>query len=175
MTRRSAPQVYLGGYAEDARGSFAKPFPVPHGVGIEFEVREIFSSVSARAVIRGMHFQFEPDQIAKIVWVTQGAIFDVVVDLRDGDDFGAVSSYHLDARSGQALYVPSGFAHGFQALDDLSVVNYAQDRVYSPTRDAGIRWDSIGVKWPLAPTEISARDRAHPRLDEFAYRFEPRQ
>lgn len=171
MNANSTPQLFAGGFSTDARGSFAKPFPVPESTGVEFDVKEIFSTVSNRGVIRGMHFQFEPDEIAKIVWVSNGQIFDVLVDLRDTDDFGRTYSYRLDATSGNCLFVPAGFAHGFQSLDDNSIVNYAVDDVFSPASDSGIRWDSIGIEWPLPVSVISDRDRKHPTLAEFAPRF----
>ena len=173
MTSGTEPQILVGTFSQDSRGTFSKPFPVPAGYGFEFAVAEIFWSNSSRGVIRGMHFQLEPDAIGKIVWVSHGSIFDVVIDLRDGDTFGTASSFQLDARSGHALFVPAGFAHGFQALEDESIVSYAVDGLFSPTRDVGIRWDTIGVDWPLVPSEISARDRSHPALDEFESRFPP--
>ncbi|MCU1514462.1 MAG: dTDP-4-dehydrorhamnose 35-epimerase related [Microbacteriaceae bacterium] len=171
MTPGTEPQLLEIVSSQDSRGTFAKPFPLPAASGIEFEVKEIFSTSSGRGVVRGMHFQFEPDQIAKIVWVTTGSIFDVLVDLRDHDGFGTAYSWELNSTAGNALLVPAGFAHGFQSLEAGSVVNYAVDDVFSPGRDAGIRWDSVGVSWPLAVTEMSARDTAHPSLDDFDYRF----
>ena len=173
MTAGCEPLVLEGVFSRDARGDFHKPYPLPASSGIDFEVREIFWSSSAKGVIRGMHFQFVPDDVAKIIWVSQGSIHDVLVDLREGEAFGTTSIYPLDSRSGRALYVPSGFAHGYQSLEDGTIVSYAQDGVFSPARDAGIRWDTIGVDWPLIPTEISIRDMNHPALNEFSRPFPP--
>jgi dTDP-4-dehydrorhamnose 3,5-epimerase len=158
-------------FYKDDRGSFAKPFPLLADSNLEFAVREIFWSTSAKGVIRGMHFQVEPDAITKIVWVSTGSVFDVLVDLREGNTFGDVSTFTLSASNGNSLVVPRGFAHGFQSLEESSVVSYAVDGPFSPTADRGVRWDSIGVSWPLPPSQISTRDREHPFLADFAPRF----
>lgn len=171
MINNLEPQLIASPFYEDDRGSFAKPFPLPSGLYDDFTVREIFWSTSARGVIRGMHFQLEPDSIAKIVWVSTGTIFDVLVDLRAGDTFGELHTFTLSAEDGKSLLVPSGFAHGFQSLEEPAVVSYAVDGPFSPAADRGVRWDSVGAKWPLEPTQISARDREHPLLEDFLPRF----
>jgi dTDP-4-dehydrorhamnose 3,5-epimerase len=171
MSAGTEPLILQGSFSQDSRGIFSKPFPLAAAYDFDFVVEEIFWSTSSRGVIRGMHFQLEPDEIGKIVWVSHGSIYDVLVDLRDGDSYGAVSIYPLDASSGQSLFVPAGFAHGYQALEDMSIVSYAVDGLFSPAADAGIRWDSVGVDWPLPVTEISERDKVHPPLAEFTARF----
>ena len=168
-----SPQLLRSVYAEDARGNFSKPFQsvMP---GLEgFAIREIYWSTSDTGVIRGMHFQLPPTAIGKVVWVSRGAITDVVVDLRRGETYGAVSSYSMDSTSGASLWVPAGFAHGFQALGPDTIVNYAVDGDFSPEHDRGIRWDSVGFDWPLPPGPISARDQAQPTLAEFESPFSP--
>jgi dTDP-4-dehydrorhamnose 3,5-epimerase len=159
-------------YSEDARGNFSKPFSLPNLMGDDYAIREIFWSTSARGVIRGMHFQLPPKSIGKIVWVSRGSAVDVVVDVRNHDGYGDTTAFELDATSGKAVWVPSGFAHGFQALEDETIVNYAVDGDFDPVSDAGVRWDSLGVDWPLEPGSISARDQALPTLDEFVSPFE---
>jgi dTDP-4-dehydrorhamnose 3,5-epimerase-like enzyme len=77
----------------------------------------------------------------------------------------------LDGSSGGALFVPSGFAHGFQSLVDTTIVNYAVTGVFSPENDAGIRWDSFGYAWPMEPTNISARDQELPEFEHFVRPF----
>ncbi|HEY8913992.1 dTDP-4-dehydrorhamnose 3,5-epimerase [Lacisediminihabitans sp.] len=171
MRSGTEPLILQGSFSEDSRGIFSKPFPLASQYDFDFVVEEIFWSTSSLGVIRGMHFQLEPDEIAKIVWVSHGSIYDVLIDLRDGDSYGAVSTYPLDALSGQSLYVPAGFAHGYQALEDMSIVSYAVDGVFSPQSDAGVRWDSLGIDWPLPVTEISERDKVHPALADFTARF----
>lgn len=171
MSRGTEPEILCGTFLEDSRGIFSKLYPIPESYGFEFSVEEIFWSTSARGAVRGLHFQLEPDEIGKIVWVSHGSIFDVLVDLREGETFGAVSTYDLCATSGDSLFVPRGFAHGFQALEEMSIVSYAVDGVFSPARDAGIRWDSVGAEWPLEVTVISERDKVQPALADFHTRF----
>jgi len=84
MTERETPRLLSPVFAIDERGTFFKPFPPREQDLAPFEIAELFWTTSARGVIRGMHFQFEPDAIGKLVWVSQGAIFDVLVDLREG-------------------------------------------------------------------------------------------
>jgi dTDP-4-dehydrorhamnose 3,5-epimerase len=134
-------------------------------------IHEIFWTTSAYGMIRGLHFQEPPSSIGKLVWVSHGEILDVVVDLRIGESFGTVESYQLDSNSGQTLWVPHGFAHGFQALSEQAIVNYAVDGGFDPVADAGVRWDSIELNWPIPPTEISVRDQALPPLAEFESPF----
>jgi dTDP-4-dehydrorhamnose 3,5-epimerase len=167
MTLLATPILLETVYSEDVRGNFSKPFSLPNAIGDEYAIREIFWSTSARGVIRGMHFQLPPASIGKIVWVSRGSAVDVVVDLRIHAGHGNVSSFDLDAVSGKAVWVPSGFAHGFQALEDDTIVNYAVDGDFDPVADAGVRWDSVGFDWPIAPGPISARDQSLPTLSEF--------
>jgi dTDP-4-dehydrorhamnose 3,5-epimerase len=152
----------------DSRGTFAKPFSDADGT---FQIRELFWTRSSRGSIRGMHFQTPPHDLHKLVWVSRGSIVDVVVDVRRHSGFGAVTSFELSADEGSAVWVPSGFAHGFQALEDDTVVNYAVDAVYAPQSDTGVRWDSVSFSWPLAPGAISERDAAFVALDEFQSPF----
>ena len=82
-----------------------------------------------------------------------------------------MSRYRLSAAEGTALLVPVGFAHGFQAQTDGTIVNYAQDREFSPAHDAGINWRSAAIEWPLPVTSTSARDDALPALSDFETPF----
>jgi dTDP-4-dehydrorhamnose 3,5-epimerase len=151
----------------DARGKFSKPLHVGALHDACFEVREIFWSTSSTGVIRGIHFQTPPRQLAKLVWVSQGSLFDVVVDLRKGATFGRVTTFGLDSVSGHTLWVPPGFGHGFQALEDETIVNYATDGFYSPEHDVGIAWDSIDLDWPLPVSVVSNRDLNFEGLHDF--------
>ncbi len=163
------PFLFEGVYARDLRGDFSKPFgatfPVP------FAIDEIFWSTSARGVVRGLHFQLPSHPIGKIVWVSRGSVLDVAVDLRDHERFGEVTAFELDAAHGHAVFIPEGFAHGFQALEDDTIVNYAQRGDYDRDADAGIRWDSAGIDWPLPVGAMSDRDRSFGALADYADRF----
>jgi dTDP-4-dehydrorhamnose 3,5-epimerase len=156
----------------DGRGTFGKPYALPNSWGIRLDVQEIFWSTSARGVIRGMHFQLPPHPLNKLVWVSKGSIVDVVVDVRRGPGFGTVTEYRLDAATGASVWVPAGFAHGFQALEDETIVNYAVDAPYLPELDAGVRWDTVDYEWPLPAAAMSARDQGFVGLHDFASPFE---
>lgn len=158
-------------FSADDRGTFAKPFSWNDDPESQFQVRELFWSVSARGVVRGMHFQEPPRAAGKLVWVSAGRALDAVVDLREGRTFGTVQTFDLPASAGRVVWIPAGFAHGFQSLEDDTIVNYAVDDVYAPELDVGVRYDSVGVEWPLRVTGVSPRDAQHPILSDYATPF----
>ena len=127
------------------------------------------TSFNARAgTLRGLHFQASPHGEAKLVRCTRGAIFDVAVDLRSGSATrGRWYGQVLDAADGCALFVPVGFAHGFQTLDDASEVLYAMSAPYVGEAAGGVRWDdpAFAIDWPPEPAggrTMSDRDRSWP-------------
>jgi dTDP-4-dehydrorhamnose 3,5-epimerase len=167
----SQPSILPTPFHEDGRGVFSKPLSDTLGTELDFHIKELFWTTSSRGVIRGMHFQVPPAGVNKLVWVTAGTIIDVVLDLRDHEGYGTVTAFELDASSG-SVWIPAGFAHGFQTLsDEDALVNYAVDYAYVPECDTGIRWDSIGYDWPLPVGPISDRDRLFPGLSEFVTPF----
>jgi dTDP-4-dehydrorhamnose 3,5-epimerase len=118
--------------------------------------------------LRGLHFQRPPHQESKLVRCTAGAIFDVIVDLRPGSPtFRRHAAVELTAANGRMLFVPKGFAHGFQTLADDAEVVYQMSEYYAPAAAAGVRWDdpAFGIAWPRAVTVISSRDRAFPDFE----------
>ena len=118
-----------------------------------------------RGTLRGLHFQIAPHQEAKLVRCTAGAIYDVMADLReDSPTFRQWVGVKLTSSNRLMLYVPEGFAHGFQTLEDNSEVAYQISQLYHPESARGVRWDDpvFGFKWPLPVGVISARDRSHP-------------
>jgi dTDP-4-dehydrorhamnose 3,5-epimerase len=153
---------------EDERGHFARTFDAQEFErhGLDPAVVQCNTSFNARAgTLRGMHYQAEPEGEAKLVRCTRGAIFDVIVDLRPGSDtyrewFGA----ELTADNGRMLYVPVGFAHGFQTLVDESEVHYQMSHHYVPGQARGVRFDdpAFGIEWPLTDLIVSDRDRQFP-------------
>ena len=158
----------------DARGMFVKIFHAEafSEAGIPFEPREGFYSVSAKNVLRGMHFQRPPAALAKLVYCLGGRVLDVVLDLRRGSPgFGKTFSRELSWEEPELLYVPPGFAHGFLALEDNSVMAYLTDHVYAPALDGGIAWDSFDFPWPVTEPVLSERDRRFPRLTELPSPF----
>ena len=162
----------------DARGRLVKPFEstalARHG--LDGMVAEMFYTSSVRGVVRGLHFQCPPHGCAKVVTCVVGEVFDAVVDLRvDSPFYGRHQVVHLSGEIGNALAVPEGVAHGFQALTDGALVVYLQSRPFDASCDRGIHFESAGIPWPLAVTTVSERDRRHPPLSAFASPFRLRK
>jgi dTDP-4-dehydrorhamnose 3,5-epimerase len=158
----------------DRRGSFVKTFHVSHfaSLGISFVSREEFYSVSAKNVVRGMHFQLPPAAHAKLVYCPCGRAMDVVVDLRrQSPKFGRSYSRELNGNTPELVFIPAGFAHGFLSLQDDTIMVYQTDVVHTPECDAGIAWDSIGFEWPVNGPILSERDQRLPRLEDFVTPF----
>jgi dTDP-4-dehydrorhamnose 3,5-epimerase len=154
----------------DDRGSFtrtwcAKTFS-EHG--IEFQPVQANSSVTrTRGTIRGMHFQRSPKADAKIVRCTVGLIYDVIVDIRPNSPTrGQVFINELAPSTAKMLYIPAGFAHGFQALAENTVVEYLMGIEYVEELSDGFRYDDpvIGIQWPEPVTVLSSKDAAWPRF-----------
>jgi len=111
--------------------------------------------------IRGMHWQAEPRPEIKLVRCWQGAVWDVAVDLRpESKTFGQWRAFELSAKNSHALYLPAGFAHGFQCLTDDCGLLYLMGDSYEPDLARGFRWDDseVGIAWPLPAAEMSERD-----------------
>ena len=118
-----------------------------------------------KGTLRGMHFQREPHAETKLVRVVRGAIYDVIIDLRpDSPTFKRWIGVELTAENRRALYVPAGFAHGFQTLADDTEVFYQVSAFYTPGAEGGVRYDdpAFAVSWPLPVSVISAKDAAWP-------------
>ena len=126
-------------------------------------------------VLRGLHLQRPPYTQAKLVRCVRGRIFDVVVDVRQGSaTYGKWVGTELSQENGNQLFVPVGFAHGFLTLEANSEVIYKCSDFYAPSHEDGIRWDSVGIEWPL-PTavqpQLSDKDMALSSLAEFSSPF----
>jgi dTDP-4-dehydrorhamnose 3,5-epimerase len=136
--------------------------------GIEGDFVQDNVSVSGRGVVRGLHFQ-NPAPQGKLLAVLHGAVFDVAVDLRvDSPTFGHWEGVELSAQNRHQLWIPPGFAHGFQALSDDAVVAYKCTGYYDADAERALRWDdpAIGIRWPLPQALVSPRDAAAPLLGE---------
>lgn len=158
----------------DDRGAFVKPFhrETFAANGLPVEWAEVFWSTSRRGVVRGFHFQRPPDDHAKLVFCVHGEVHDVALDLRRGSSsYGRTASVTLSRVAGNGLLIPAGFGHAFQALTDDATLVYLVTSVHSPENDAGVRWDSAGLDWPLPVTGVSPRDAALPRLDTLTTPF----
>jgi dTDP-4-dehydrorhamnose 3,5-epimerase len=122
-----------------------------------------------RGAIRGMHFQAEPKPETKLIRCDAGKIFDVLADVRrDSPTFGKWEGFELSAENRRQLYVPGGFAHGFQCLADHCEVFYQMSEFYFPELARGFRWNdpAVGIRWPLPDAILSERDRQLPLLAE---------
>jgi dTDP-4-dehydrorhamnose 3,5-epimerase len=154
----------------DARGLFVKTFHAGlfREAGLDFTPAEEFYSVSRAGVVRGMHFQVPPHDHAKLVYCSAGRVLDVVVDLRTSSPtFGRHFATELAAKTRAQLFIPSGFAHGFLALEDDSTMTYLTSTVHAAEADAGIRYDSFGFDWPVQAPVVSDRDLAFPAFADF--------
>lgn len=155
---------------EDSRGFFARTFCTREFAQNGLETSFVQCSVSfnrKKGTLRGMHYQKHPACEAKLVRVTAGAIYDVVVDLRpDSATYLKYIGVELSAENHCALYVPKMFAHGFQTLEDNTEVFYQISEFYSPEASTGIRYNDIKLKinWPLPVTSISDKDLNWPLL-----------
>jgi dTDP-4-dehydrorhamnose 3,5-epimerase len=127
-----------------------------------FAVRQANTSISKRGVIRGIHFSPEIDGQTKFVTCTSGSVLDVIVDLRaKSKTYGEYLEIELSERMGKCVYISSGLGHGFQALEDNSVVTYLLDKEYSPNNEFGVNPldPNLNIKWPLSDFQISEKDR----------------
>ena len=157
----------------DDRGSFLETFNRRdfHDVGIDCEFVQDNCSVSGKGVLRGLHFQRQHPQ-AKLVYVLSGEIYDVAVDIRPGSkSFGKWQGIRLGGDSGRAFFIPAGFAHGFLALSDNSVVCYKEDDYYTPGDEGGIIWNdtALAIDWPLYLLDtpiLSGKDTSWPTFNE---------
>lgn len=156
----------------DARGFFVETWREDtwreHGIPTDFVQDN--QSRSRRGTLRGIHFQTHPGQ-GKLVRVSSGRVFDVVVDLRRGSPtFGEWEGVELDDLSGLQLWIPVGFGHGFCVLSETADFVYKCTAYYDAATEAGIRFDDpdIGVEWPDIELLYSERDRDAPRLAEVA-------
>ena len=152
---------------EDERGFFARSwcrqeFEV-HGLNIRLAQCNI-SFNKRKGTLRGMHYQLAPHAEAKLVRCTRGAIYDVIIDLRpDSSTFKQWISLELSAENHRMLYVPEGFAHGYQTLENNTEIFYQVSEFYHPESERGVRWDDpvFGIEWPLSMKIISAKDQSY--------------
>ena len=164
----------------DDRGWFAETFRrdslAAAGVTDDF-VQDNQSFSVHPGTVRGLHFQLAPFAQAKLVRVLAGAILDVAVDLRrSSPTFGRHVAVRLDAETGEQLYIPAGFAHGFCTLEPNCMVAYKVSAYYSREHDRSLAWDDpeLGIPWPVAAgaAVLSDKDRAAPRLAALGPVFE---
>ncbi len=153
---------------EDERGFFARAWCQREYEARGLNPRLVQCSISfnnKKGTLRGMHYQIKPYQEAKLLRCTRGAIYDVIIDLRpDSPTFKQWIAVELTAENRRMLYVPEGFAHGFQTLEDYTEVFYQMSEFYAPDCARGVRWNdpAFGIRWPAGELIISERDRSYP-------------
>jgi len=157
---------------EDGRGLFARVF-------CQQELQDILknknivqinhSITKKKGAIRGMHFQYPPKAENKMVKCLRGSVFDVIIDLKKGSPtFLKCHGETLSSENMKMLYIPEGFAHGFQTLEENSELLYLHTEFYSPEHEGGVRYNdlAINISWPLDVTDISEKDQNYPLLSQ---------
>ncbi len=153
---------------KDARGAFARTFCEREFAAKGLETRFVQHSLSSnlsKGTLRGMHFQRAPYEEVKLVRCVKGAIWDVILDLRPASPtYLKWQGFELSAANGRQLYIPKGFAHGFQTLEDESEIFYLISEFYEPSASSGVRHDDprFAIDWPLPVSVISDKDRGWP-------------
>jgi dTDP-4-dehydrorhamnose 3,5-epimerase len=144
--------------------------------GIPYDFVQVNLSKSRRGVVRGLHYQLKPMEQGKLVAVLRGRILDVAVDIRRGSPwFGRYVAVELSESNRYMLWIPPGFAHGFQALEDDTLVLYLVTKEYSPEHERCIAWDDpeLGIQWPMKENVVlSERDKSCPPLARAETNFE---
>lgn len=164
---KDAYLIYLDKHV-DSRGFFARTFCIEElkNNGINFSIEQCNISFNLKkGTLRGLHYQIENYAEAKIVTCTKGAMYDVILDLRsESPTFLEWKGFYLDATNEKYLYIPQGFAHGFQTLEDNTEIYYQMSASYNPDYARGIRWNDkqFDITWPDRQPVISDRDAAFP-------------
>jgi dTDP-4-dehydrorhamnose 3,5-epimerase len=153
----------------DDRGFFMETYKqsefAAHGIGGPFN--QCNQSKSAHGTLRGLHYQKNPKAQAKLVRALRGEVYDVAVDLRRGaPTYGKWVGVTLSEKNKKALYVPTGFAHGFCVISEEAEVFYSTNNEYSPEYEAGVLWSDpeLAIAWPITEPRLSTRDRTWPPL-----------
>lgn len=157
------PQVF-----GDSRGFFLETFSAKRyeEAGIRGPFVQDNMSRSAKGIVRGLHLQ-HPNAQGKLVWVIQGAVLDVAVDVRVGSPtFGRWIAEELSEDNKRQLWIPPGFAHGFCVTSESAVFVYKCTEYYAPADEVGVSWNDpeLGIPWPVVEPVVSPKDRALPRL-----------
>ena len=165
------PQVF-----RDQRGFFKEVYKLSSffAQGIPEQFLQDNFSFSKQGVIRGLHYQLEPKAQGKLIIASQGEIFDVAVDLRQGSaTFGEWLGIRLSSENHHMLYIPPGFAHGFQVLSSQALITYKVTMEYAPEFERGILWrdPSLGINWPLSPPILNSKDQQWPTIQDAEHNF----
>jgi dTDP-4-dehydrorhamnose 3,5-epimerase len=152
---------------EDERGFFARVWDIKKFEEKNLNSKLVQSNISftkKKGTIRGLHYQIHPYEETKIILCTKGSIFDVIIDLRsDSATYKKWVFHNLSSEDYKMLFIPEGFAHGFQALEDNTEIFYQVSQFYTPSAERGIRWDDplFNINWPIKKKVISQKDNSY--------------
>ncbi|MFT5166255.1 MAG: dTDP-4-dehydrorhamnose 3,5-epimerase [Saprospiraceae bacterium] len=155
----------------DERGLFARTFCKKEfeAIGHHKEFVQLNHSRNTfKGTIRGLHYQNPPFSEIKLIRCIKGAVYDILVDLRkDSPTFLQHYGLELSEENMRMIYIPEGFAHGFQTLEDNTELIYHHTAFYTPGMESGLKFDNtlLGINWPLPPTVVSEKDQTHPPID----------
>ncbi|HRZ95823.1 MAG TPA: dTDP-4-dehydrorhamnose 3,5-epimerase [Candidatus Moranbacteria bacterium] len=162
---------------QDNRGffmeSYSKKLFEANGITANF-VQDNHSLSAEKGVLRGLHFQAPPFAQAKLVRVTRGKVYDVIIDLhKNSETFGKWEGFELSAQNFQMLFVPKGFAHGFITLEDNTEFQYKCDEYYSKESEGGIIWNDpdLNINWNFENPILSDKDKLLPKFKDFESPF----
>jgi dTDP-4-dehydrorhamnose 3,5-epimerase len=153
----------------DLRGSFKKVFNEDFFKknGLETNFKESYYSISSKNVIRGMHFQSPPAEHTKLVYLNNGSILDVILDIRyDSPTYGQHFKLNINSNNPILVYIPEGCAHGFLSLTDHTMVTYLQSSCYNSANDKGIKYNSFSMEWGIDNPILSTRDLEFPDFSD---------
>jgi len=152
---------------KDVRGDFIKVFNKNFFDlnGLNIDIKESYYSISAKNVLRGMHFQIPPAEHTKLVYVNNGSILDVILDIRYGSPtYGQHYKINISSNKLTLIYIPVGCAHGFLSLENHTMVTYLQSSCYEIKCDKGLKYNSFGSEWGIEKPIISERDLNFPEF-----------
>ncbi len=153
-------KLFIPSIYKDKRGSFTEKLNISHVN--DFNIKQLNQSISHKNVFRGFHFQKNPKEQTKYVWVERGAILDIIINIQpNSDQYKKYMIIELTESSNHHLLVPKGFAHGFISMHDNSKVCYAVDNFYDSKYDSGINYmdESLQIDWPINLNSLIVSDK----------------
>lgn len=160
--------------SKDHRGVFIKQYSYKEetSFSLNFYAEESFTTISKKNVLRGMHCQTGVASHKKIITCLKGSIVDVVVDIRkNSTQFNKPLAFKLCEKKDLSLYIGIGYAHGFLALEEGTIVQYITSKGYKSSLDNGVNWESINFDWPINKPIISERDKNLPNIHDQDFKF----
>lgn len=173
-TNIEGPMELMPNIFKDHRGVSIKPYHSEtfKELGVEYNFNEDLMVTSKKGVLRGLHLQKPPYEQAKLIYCVRGSIFDVAVDIRKkSPTYGQYVYFYVDSKKHNIVYIPAGFAHGYLVMEDETTVVYKMSSVYSPKYEAGIKWNSIDIPWPINEPILSQKDNELPLFSSFVSDF----